>query len=89
MSIKLRVQGLPDAIETFCQLLNALVDVLDESGNYANRGKSQFVRRYLDVALPATAVHITHFTETTGEIFKSVELKTDQPEHSQTGQSRR
>lgn len=56
--IKLRLNGLPDDVEALNQVLrdSDQVIVLDESDDYANRGKSLLVRRYVTVKLkqPAT-----------------------------------
>ena len=47
--VKLRVSGLPEDVEKLCLALRTLMYVLEESDDYPNRGKSQFVRRYLVV----------------------------------------
>ena len=49
--LKIRVQGLPDEVEEFSAMLGELRrwDVLEESGDYANRGTSKLVRRYIEV----------------------------------------
>ena len=50
--IKLRVQGLPDEVQAFGDALERAGIVLERSGQYQNRGRSQYVREYLDVAAP-------------------------------------
>lgn len=54
--VKVRLSGLPDDVERLCQALRESGDqgryqvvVLEESEDYANRGKSLFVRRYVTV----------------------------------------
>ena len=41
----------PDQIEAFTAVLRGAFDVVEESGDYANRGTSQMVRRYVDLRL--------------------------------------
>lgn len=49
--LKIRVQGLPEEVEAFAAELESLRrwEVLEESGDYANRGGSKLVRRYIEV----------------------------------------
>ena len=47
--VKLRISGLPEDVEKLCLALRTLMNVLEESDDYPNRGNSQFVRRYLVV----------------------------------------
>lgn len=47
--VKIRIQGLPDDVAKTAVALRALMHVLEESNDYANRGTSEFVRRYLTV----------------------------------------
>lgn len=49
--LKIRVQGLPEEVEEFTSLLEELRhwEVLEESGDYPNRGASKLVRRYIEV----------------------------------------
>lgn len=49
--VKIRVQGLPDEVEEFTAELENLRrwEVLEESADYANRGGSKLVRRYVEV----------------------------------------
>lgn len=49
--LKIRVEGLPEEVETFASELECLRawEVLQESDDYPNRGSSRFVRRYIDV----------------------------------------
>lgn len=47
--IKIRLQGLPAEVEAAARVLRAVGTVLEESGDYANRGESKYVRRYMDV----------------------------------------
>lgn len=50
--LKIRVQGLPEEVEEFAAELENLRywEVSEESGDYANRGGSKLVRRYIEVA---------------------------------------
>jgi hypothetical protein len=58
--IKVRLQGLPEDVEAAAAVLRAAGSVLEESSDYANRGASQYVRRYLDVQFDAdVAINIT------------------------------
>jgi hypothetical protein len=58
--IKIRLQGLPEDVEAAAAVLRAAGNVLEESSDYANRGTSQYVRRYMDVQFDAdVAIHIT------------------------------
>jgi len=47
--IKIRLMGTPDDVATLAACLGELVEVLEESPDYANRGPSSLVRRYLTV----------------------------------------
>lgn len=49
--MKVRLQGLPGEVEEFAAMLGELRrwEVLEESGDYANRGTSKLVRRYIEV----------------------------------------
>ena len=51
--IKLRVEGTVGEIEEFTQWLEKMprIKVLSQSVNYANRGKSVYSRKYLDIEL--------------------------------------
>ena len=51
--IKLRVEGTVGEIEEFTNWLEKMprIKLLSQSGNYANRGKSVYSRKYLDVEL--------------------------------------
>ena len=50
--MKIRLQGLPGEVEEFAAVLGELRrwEVLEESGDYANRGTSKLVRRYIEDA---------------------------------------
>ena len=50
--IKLRVQGLPEEVAAFGDALDRAGMVLDRSGQYANRGRSKYVREYLEIEVP-------------------------------------
>ena len=49
--LKIRVQGLPEEVEEFSAMLDELRrwEVLEESGDYPNRGASKLVRRYVEI----------------------------------------
>ena len=49
--LKIRMQGLPEEVEEFSAMLDELRrwEVLEESGDYPNRGSSKLVRRYIEV----------------------------------------
>ena len=49
--LKIRVQGLPEEVEAFAAELESLRrwEVLEESGDYPNRGASKLVRRYIEI----------------------------------------
>jgi hypothetical protein len=47
--ITLRLMGPPEEVATLAACVGALVDVLEESPDYPNRGQSGRVRRYLSV----------------------------------------
>lgn len=47
--IKIRLEGTQEEIEDFMSGFRPQYNVLSESAPYANRGKSQYVRVYLDV----------------------------------------
>lgn len=49
--LKIRVQGLPEEVEEFAAELENLRrwEVIEESADYANRGTSKLVRRYIEV----------------------------------------
>ena len=51
--IKVRLEGEPEEVEEFIKFLATLprLSMLSESGKYANRGKSKYVRVYLDMKL--------------------------------------
>lgn len=51
--MKLRVEGLPDEVETVAAVLREALEVVDESRDYPNRAPSTTVRRYLEVRPPA------------------------------------
>jgi hypothetical protein len=57
--VKVRLEGLPEDVESFAALLLDLAEdsslrgrrfeVLEMSGNYPNRSRSKFVRRYATI----------------------------------------
>ena len=49
--LKIRVQGLPEEVDEFAAELENLRrwEMLEESADYANRGASKLVRRYIEV----------------------------------------
>ena len=47
--IKIRLEGTQEEIEDFMAGFRPQYNVLSESAPYSNRGKSQYVRVYLDV----------------------------------------
>lgn len=50
--VKIRIMGLPADVEAVTRELRHSFDVRQESTNYANRGNSDLVRRYLTLAEP-------------------------------------
>lgn len=53
--LKIRVQGLPEEVRAFCDAMESSGCVTERSGEYANRGGSQYVRVYLDLDAQAGA----------------------------------
>lgn len=51
--MKIRLMDTPDQVEAFAAVLRRAFDVVEESGEYANRGTSRMVRRYVDLRLRA------------------------------------
>jgi len=51
LPVKMRLEGLPQDVETIARLLKETGCVVEESANYQNRGASKFVRRYVTVKL--------------------------------------
>jgi hypothetical protein len=51
LPVKMRLEGLPQDVETVADLLRKTGCVVEESRDYANRGKSQLVRRYITIKL--------------------------------------
>lgn len=51
--IKLRVEATPEEINRFMAFLETLprIEILNAPGNYPNRGKSKYERKYLDIKL--------------------------------------
>ena len=47
--LKIRIEGTPEEIEEFLAGFRPQYKILNESAPYANRGKSAYVRVYLDV----------------------------------------
>jgi hypothetical protein len=47
--IRLRLMGPPEEVATLAACVGALVEVLEESPDYPNRGTTSLVRRYLSV----------------------------------------
>lgn len=47
--IKLRVEGLPEEVDAFTEGLEPYCDVFSKSEPYANRGKSKYVRVYMEI----------------------------------------
>jgi hypothetical protein len=45
--ITVRLMGTPEDVATLAACLSAVVEVLETSADYPNRGASTFVRRYL------------------------------------------
>lgn len=46
--IKIRLHGTPDEVEYASQYIRGAFHMLSESGDYKDRGKSLYVRRYID-----------------------------------------
>lgn len=70
--VKIRLHGVPEEVERFKVYLETLspqVKVLCGSGNYPDRGKSEYVRAYLDVELGTPAKVNADFEE----LFKKAE----------------
>jgi hypothetical protein len=51
LPVKMRLEGLPQDVETIAVLLRETGCVVEESKDYPNRGASKFVRRYITVKL--------------------------------------
>jgi hypothetical protein len=49
--MKIRLMDTPDQVEAYAAVLRRVFDVVEESGQYANRGTSRMVRRYVDLRL--------------------------------------
>jgi hypothetical protein len=49
--MKIRLMDTADQVETFAAVLRRAFDVAEESGQYANRGASRMVRKYMDLRL--------------------------------------
>lgn len=47
--MKIRIMGTPDEIQAVLPVLQAVLDVHETSGAYANRGSSKLARVYLEV----------------------------------------
>ena len=47
--IKVRLEGMPEELEDFLAGFRPAYKILNESSSYPNRGKSKYVRIYLDV----------------------------------------
>ncbi|MFL6115412.1 MAG: hypothetical protein ACJ786_29310 [Catenulispora sp.] len=61
----------PDQVEAFAAVLRGAFDVVEESGEYANRGASRMVRRYVDLRLrPGTGTGTGTGTGGDGELRK-------------------
>lgn len=53
--MKLRLMDTAQEVEAVAAVLRRAFDVVEESANYANRGTSQMVRRYVDLRLREAA----------------------------------
>jgi|GEM_PF-5286989 len=49
--MKIRLMDTPDQVEAYAAVMRRAFDVVEESGEYANRGTSRMVRRYVDLRL--------------------------------------
>jgi|GEM_PF-5776744 len=49
--MKIRLMDTPDEVEAYAAVLRSAFDVVEESGEYANRGMSRMVRKYMDLRL--------------------------------------
>lgn len=49
--MKIRLMGLPDQVDTAIARIATVLDVVEVSEPYKNRGDSQLVRRYMEVQL--------------------------------------
>lgn len=47
--VKIRVHGTPEEVESTLEVLCTQFEILSESEPYIDRGKSRYVRVYLDV----------------------------------------
>jgi hypothetical protein len=47
--VKVRIEGLPGEVAALAGLLRGVIEVVEESRDYLNRGASRLVRRYLEV----------------------------------------
>lgn len=52
-AVKLRIEALPGEVDAVAALLRGVLEVVEESRDYANRPPSRQVRRYLEVRAPA------------------------------------
>ena len=51
--MKIRLMDTPDQVEAFATVLRRAFEVVEESGEYANRGTSRMLRKYMDLRLRA------------------------------------
>lgn len=52
--MKIRLMGLPDEVEEVISRLETVLDVVEKSAPYANRGDSRQVRCYVEIRVPQT-----------------------------------
>lgn len=70
--LKIRIEGTPEEIEEFLAGFRPQYKILNESAPYANRGKSAYVRVYLDVE----QYTIVELAQKAGEILGGVKVVT-------------
>lgn len=54
--VRIRLQGLPEEVRRIADAMESIGCVLERSEEYPNRGRSRYVRVYLDCDLPAEEV---------------------------------
>ena len=70
--LKIRLEGTREEIEEFLSGFRPQYKILNESAPYANRGKSQYVRVYLDVE----QYSIVELAEQAANLMKNVKVVT-------------
>ena len=58
--VKVRLEGLPEEVGQIADAMEAVGCVLERSREYPNRGRSRYVRVYLDCELPEPKEVVVH-----------------------------